>query len=121
MASGKTILLVEDDFDVREAMVDALGEAGYRVLAARDGREALERLDEGPRPDLILLDLMMPRMDGYQFRVEQRGDPRHADIPVILVSADRKVHERYREMGVAAYLAKPVRLQQLLGAIAGLI
>src|SRR5689334_6104245 len=80
-----TILVVDDDEDILEALRDLLRDEGYDVVAARDGRTALERLRGGLRPRLILLDLMMPTMNGYEFRREQRADPALAGIPTIVV------------------------------------
>jgi len=108
------ILLVEDSSDLREAMGAVLTTEGYEVDIARDGDEALSRLRAGPRPCMILLDLFMPVMDGRQFRAEQRSDPALARIPVIVVSADDKLAEAARTLGVAHWLTKPVDLNALL-------
>jgi CheY-like chemotaxis protein len=81
------ILLVDDDHAIAAALAAVLDE-GYAVRAARDGNEALACLRQGASPDLIILDLMMPVIDGWQFRTIQRGDPRLADIPVLAMSAD---------------------------------
>jgi CheY-like chemotaxis protein len=110
-----TVLLVEDDVDVREAVADTLEDAGYRVLSARHGLEALELLRGGNmRPCVILLDLMMPVMDGWQFRAEQRNDPQLAGIPVVALSA----HGSLYELGAADHLRKPVQLRALMDAVA---
>src|SRR5690606_13804277 len=83
------ILVVEDDQDIRESVVEILEDEGHRVSAAADGREALERLQRAqPRPDLILLDLMMPVMNGFQFREEQLKRPELAGIPVVVDTPD---------------------------------
>ena len=89
------ILVVEDDEDAREAMVALLQMKGYRAVPAGNGREALDYLDQAPPPDLIILDLWMPVMDGWQFRSEQMKNPRLADIPVIVVSALGDHAERF--------------------------
>src|SRR5579862_2424387 len=81
------ILVVEDDEDAREAMVSLLQMKGYRAVPAGNGREALDYLDRAVTPDLIILDLWMPVMDGWQFRTEQIKNPRLAEIPVIVVTA----------------------------------
>jgi CheY-like chemotaxis protein len=114
----KTLLLVEDDDDVREALADVLREAGYVVARAADGAEAICALRSGLRPSAILLDLMMPVMDGFQFRAEQRRDPELARIPVILVSADRTLDRDARALDVAARLAKPAQVEDLLATVA---
>jgi len=79
------ILVVEDDEDAREAMVALLQMKGYRAVPAGNGREALDYLDQAAAPDLIILDLWMPVMDGWHFRSEQIKNPRLAHIPVIVV------------------------------------
>src|SRR5947207_15447872 len=82
------ILIVEDDFDIREALTQILEDEGFQVRCASNGREALEVATSGPAPRLILLDLMMPVMNGWQFRAEQLKDPRLAEVPVLVISAD---------------------------------
>src|SRR5262249_48882765 len=80
------VLLVEDDADLRDALCDALADPGHHVVTAVDGAEGLRRLRED-RPDVVVLDLMMPKLDGWQFRVAQREDPMIAATPVIAISA----------------------------------
>lgn len=114
------ILLVEDDRDIRDSVVEVLEEEGYSVAVASDGLEALRRLREGPRPpDLILLDLMMPNMNGFQFREEQLKVPEHAKIPVAVLTAHGDAHGKAKAMGVAGVLRKPVKIQALLDLVAG--
>ena len=118
MTGDRPILIVEDDRDIRETMVDILVDEGYEVVAARHGAEALDCLRGAALlPCLIVLDLMMPVMDGKTFRQHQRLDPRLAEIPVLILSADRAVSEHGRELGAVAALAKPIRPDQLLAAI----
>ena len=93
-----TILLVEDDFDVREALAETLRDEGYAVECAVDGVQALDYLRAGGRPGLILLDLMMPRMSGSEFRMVQKVDPQLADLPVVLISADGRMEEKARTL-----------------------
>ena len=116
MSSGPIeILLVEDDSDLREATASALEESGYRVATAVNGLEGLEWLrDTEHRPLLILLDLMMPIMDGWQFRIEQRKDPALAAIPVVILSAmvNASMHDGDEAM------QKPVKLKSLLALVA---
>jgi two-component system, chemotaxis family, chemotaxis protein CheY len=112
-----TILLVEDDFDVREALVETLREIGYNVDAAADGAQALEYLRDGGRPALILLDLMMPRMSGTEFRRVQKVDPALRDLPVVLLSADGTMDEKARSLDVAGAIRKPIDLDELLAVI----
>ena len=112
----RPILVVEDDHDVREALTDILEDAGYPVLAARHGREALDLLDHA-LPRLIILDLMMPVMNGYDFRRQQLETPRIADIPVVLLSADEAVAKRSRELEAQGWLSKPVDFDRLLDVV----
>src|SRR5690242_11377316 len=87
--TSRTVLIIDDEQDIREIFETVLRYDGYDVLSASDGEQAMDLLRQGARPDAILLDLMMPQMDGWQFRVAQRKDPALAAIPVIAVSADR--------------------------------
>ena len=112
-----TILLVEDDFDVREALVETLREEGYRVDCAGDGEQALEYLRDGGRPALILLDLMMPRMSGSEFRMAQMVDPSLRHLPVVLLSADGRMDEKAKALEVDGAIKKPIDLDELLAVI----
>jgi CheY-like chemotaxis protein len=116
--SAPLLLVVEDDHDVREALTQLLRDAGYDVAWAVDGEEALRALRRGLQPAAILLDLMMPVMDGFEFRANQRSDPALAAIPVILMTADRAVAPEVRALDVAALLAKPARVDDLLDVVA---
>jgi CheY-like chemotaxis protein len=115
--AGKTILVVEDDMATREALAMILSAEGYEVVSAGDGREALASLRGPSRPDLILLDLMMPIMDGWQFRREQAQDPTLSVIPVVVLSADGNVQQKATSLRAAGYLQKPVDLENLLEVI----
>ena len=112
----KTILVVDDDQDIRDTLTELLVDEGYAVVSAAHGGEALSTLRREPRPDLILLDLMMPVMDGWQFRAEQSRDPAIADIPVVVVSATGK-DDKVAKLGAAQLLKKPIRLEDLLDAV----
>jgi CheY-like chemotaxis protein len=112
-----SVLVVEDDFDVRDALTQVLEMEGFRVVGAADGNEAMERARTGPLPSVILLDLMMPVMDGWQFRTEQLRDPALAAIPVILISADGTVREKAAALSAAAFLRKPIDVEQLLALV----
>ena len=85
--SAHTILVVEDDPDVRRALTELLASEGYEVAATADGGEALKTLRGACRRAVILLDLMMPNCDGWDFRREQLEDPTFASVPVVLVTA----------------------------------
>jgi len=107
-----TVFIVEDDVDTREMLGRFLELEGYRVESAANGKLALERLDAGAPACVILLDLMMPVMDGWQFRREQVQHAALADIPVIVVSAAGR--DRLQQIDANAYLSKPVDLDELL-------
>jgi len=114
----QTLLVVDDDLDIRDALQDAFELEGYSVLVAADGLEALAHLRrEGSRPQLILLDLMMPRMDGFAFREALRHDLALADIPVVVASADLHLESAARALGVAGCLRKPLDLRELLSTV----
>lgn len=113
--STPTVFIVEDDLDTREMLEKFLELEGYHVETAANGRQALDRLDHGLKACVIVLDLMMPVMDGWQFRLEQRRRRDLASIPVIVVSASGK--ERLRRIEADSYLSKPVDLDELLERI----
>lgn len=112
------ILVVEDDIDISDAIVAALEDEGHSVLTAANGEEALELLGASAEvPRLILLDLMMPVMDGWQFRAAQRENPRLAGVPIVLLSADADVRDAAAQLGARGWLKKPVGLDALLHAV----
>jgi two-component system response regulator MprA len=111
------ILVVDDEAFIRMYLEEVLADEGHEVHSARDGAEALTLLQEGARPDLILLDLMMPRMSGWEFRNAQSTDPALAAIPVVLLSGAGDVQAEARRMGVAGYVTKPFLPAHLLQAI----
>jgi CheY-like chemotaxis protein len=113
--SGHYVLVVEDNQDVRETLVELLESYGYDAIGAEHGREALDTLARlGSRPCMIVLDLMMPVMDGRTFRLEQLKQPEVSSVPVVIVSAYDETPERLREMQAAAYLRKPINLGELM-------
>jgi CheY-like chemotaxis protein len=104
----KRILLVEDSKDIRCSLAEILEGEGYLVRQAENGQRALSMLEGMTElPELILLDLWMPEMDGAVFCARQRADVRLAPIPVLLMSASADLPLRARELGVAGYLKKP--------------
>ncbi len=115
-----SVLVVEDDADVRQSLVEVLEDEGYEVAAAGDGLEALDYLHAAQKPRLILLDLMMPRMDGFQFRAAQQNDQSLAEIPVAVVSADEQGGSKATALRASGYLRKPVKLADLLALVARL-
>ncbi len=111
-----TILIVEDDADIRQLMKIFLEADGYRVHLAADGVDAFQELSAGQRPALILLDLMMPHMDGEQF-LKQLRSSRFADIPVVIMSGHSAAEKKAGELNAASCLMKPVEVDQLLKTI----
>ena len=115
---GRSILIVEDDLDLREALSEVLRDEGYTVAMAADGREALDHLRRRQsHPSLILLDLTMPVMNGWQFRAEQRQDPDLSGIPVVVLSAGDRLAEQMAPLGITDYVRKPIELSRLLRLI----
>ena len=112
----RTVLVVEDDRDVLEALAETLEETDYQVLRARNGLEALGQL-EGHACDLILLDLMMPVMNGWDFRDKQRETPAIAKIPVLLMSAGAHLTTATGELDAVGYVTKPVDVSDLLDTV----
>lgn len=115
-SSGKTILIVDDDHDIRALLLELLSCEGYGVLGAAHGGDALNVLQAGARPDLILLDLTMPVMNGWQFREAQRSDPGFAEIPVVLISATG-TDSAASSLEVAELVKKPIDVEQLLAVV----
>ena len=111
------LLLVDDDVPTVEALRLLLEGAGHRVETAENGRQALERLREPETYCVILLDLMMPVMNGYEFREAQLKDPKLAGIPVIIVTADGRARDRARQLGSDLVVQKPLHVPVLLDAI----
>ena len=116
---SEAILIVDDDNDVRSALAELLEEEGFAVEGAPNGRAALARLRDGAaHPAVILLDLMMPGMDGWDFRSEQMRDPELARVPVVIVSASGFSPESIRlQFRPAAYVPKPIERAALLGVL----
>lgn len=111
------VLLVEDDEDLREALSTILRRNGYLPVEAENGHDALKRLREEPLPAVIVLDVAMPMMDGWQFRSEQQKDPRFAGVPVIVFTADGNAAGIAARMRAAGYLQKAAALDGLLAEI----
>jgi CheY-like chemotaxis protein len=111
------VLIVDDDDDAREALRTLLENVGHPTVTAEGADAALDRLRAGLRPCLILLDLMMPVKDGFQFRREQVADPDLASIPVVIYSAYHNVYYAALELGVAGYFRKPVEVDTLLDVV----
>ena len=114
---SQRVLVIEDDSVARMLLGTILEEAGYAVVTAANGREALDHLRAGERPFVILLDLKMPVMSGWEFREEQRRDPDLAAIPVVVLSADDELDEVAASLDAAAYFSKPIDPEGLLATI----
>jgi CheY-like chemotaxis protein len=111
--TSRRVLIVDDDYAIRDALADFLVHLGYEVALAADGCEALAYLRTHPPPCLVLLDWMMPKCDGRTFRDEQRRDPTIAHVPVALLTADMRLSTMAAEQGLP-YLRKPVVVQELI-------
>jgi CheY-like chemotaxis protein len=111
------ILLVEDDFVLRSSLSELLIAEGFRVECAADGREALRRLDRLPAPNLILLDIMLPYLDGFELRALQKRSPLVANIPVLVISAHDVDPKSVEELGLPPPFRKPLDVDKLLSSI----
>jgi CheY-like chemotaxis protein len=117
LEAEKKILIIEDDPDIRDTMAQILDEEGYRTFTASSGLDALQQLQDGLRPHLILLDLMMPIMDGWQFREEQEKNPAIAAIPVVLISAAGQIGRDVPRITRGTYIRKPISFEVLLSTV----
>ncbi len=113
-----SILVVDDDDDIREVMADLITDLGYRVSTARNGLEALQLLRAATvKPCLVLLDLMMPVMNGFEFIAERARDPSLAAVPVVILSAHGNLSQEQRDALGERVLPKPVPMDALLELI----
>lgn len=110
------VLVVDDDRDIRDSLIETLEDHGYHASGASNGVEALAMLRTIPRPSLILLDLMMPVMDGRGFREEQLKNPAWADIPVVVISAYGNVEAQAQELALS-FVRKPVATRPLIDLV----
>ncbi|MBA3464332.1 MAG: response regulator [Deltaproteobacteria bacterium] len=120
VSTASTILIVDDDDDIRESFCDVLADEGFTVEGARNGQDALDYLESHALPNLIVLDLMMPVMDGLEFRQRQLADPRWAAIRVLVMSASDRGAQIASELRVDGFLAKPARGKELIAAVSRL-
>lgn len=112
MTARPRLLVVDDDVELCESLADALTDAGYDPVTAGDGARALSLSHDAPKPQLILLDLMMPEMNGWEFREVQLHDQVVKDIPVVVMTASRDL--RRHPVDADAFLFKPFTLDDLL-------
>lgn len=112
------LLIVDDETSIREMLSELLEDAGYTVAQAVDGADALALLTAGPDlPCLILLDLMMPRMNGWELRMALQHHPQLNTVPVVILSARTQLSQIATALDVADHLAKPIDLDHLLGVV----
>jgi CheY-like chemotaxis protein len=111
------VLIIEDDASLRESIAELLEMEGYDVECARNGREALDQLRHVPVPCLIILDLMMPVMDGWEFRRRQKSDPALPDIPVLVISGAWNMGPQGEVPDADAYLVKPFGVEEFLATV----
>jgi CheY-like chemotaxis protein len=109
-----SVLIVEDDAEIRETLSELLRDEGYSAAGAAHGDAALSYLRVNALPSLILLDLMMPVMSGWEFRAAQRQDPRLAGVPVVVISGDSDVASKATAIQADGYLNKPIDVDQLM-------
>jgi CheY-like chemotaxis protein len=110
--SSRIVLVVDDDQDIRDALCELLLDEGYQAVAAANGAEALSYLRSRELPCVILLDLMMPIMDGWEFRRQQKGDPKLSGIPVVAITAAGE--SRASTIAVDRILPKPLQIDHVL-------
>ena len=111
-------LIVEDDLNIRESLVELLEEEGFRAESCANGREAMNRMRAGLRPNVILLDLVMPIMDGWDFRMEQLRDPDLKDIPVVLITAAGfRAETLQSQLKGVEFIRKPPRASDVITAV----
>lgn len=114
----KPVLIVEDDFEIRSTLCDVLSSEGYKVLGAENGRVALDLLNKTEKlPGLIIVDLMMPIMDGYEFRNHQLKDDKFSEIPTVLFSADGQLTHKAQAAGITEFIKKPIDLDDLYSLV----
>jgi CheY-like chemotaxis protein len=114
---SKRVLIIEDDESIRELLIELLESEGYIVSSAENGLLGLEFLKNNSKPDIILMDLMMPVMDGYTFRSEQLKNPQWNKIPTVVMSAEASAKEKLKNYSITAFLAKPIELETILKTI----
>lgn len=116
LLNGKTVLLADDDMRNIYSMTSVLEGEGMLVVCALDGREALQRLAENPAIEIVLMDIMMPNMNGYEAMTEIRKDEKYKELPMIAVTAKAMSGDRDKciEAGASDYITKPVNTEQLI-------
>lgn len=121
MSGVTTVLIVEDEFTIADLLGMVLTDEGYRVLMAANGRQGLERLAEGPRPDLVISDYMMPVLDGAGLIRAMRESEAQRDIPCIVMSSMPEANVRERIDGYAGFVRKPFQLAAMVRLVAAIL
>jgi two-component system chemotaxis response regulator CheY len=119
---AKTIMVIDDSASLRASVIDTLADAGYKILSAADGKEALGMLD-GRKVDLMICDVHMPRMDGISFVAEAKRLPEYRFVPIIMLTTEssEKKREAGHMAGAKAWVVKPFRPEQILHAVSKLV
>jgi CheY-like chemotaxis protein len=115
--AGKNVLVIDDDHDIRDLVVFYLNTNGYQATGASNGEEAIAHLQAAAHTDLIILDLMMPIMDAWEFRNMQQQDPAIGQIPVVLISATDEVSYEVEPLAAAGFIRKPIDFNHLLATV----
>lgn len=116
-SDGQYILIVEDDADLRSVEAEVLGSEGFQVRTASDGLEALDAIHTTGTPALILLDLRMPRLNGWDLAARLRANETLRKVPIIVVAAHYAIAEEAASIGARAWLHKPVSIDHLLSVV----
>jgi len=116
--SATEVLIVDDDDDLRETLVQAMRDEGYQTVGAANGLEALDYLRQHPAPEVIFLDMMMPLMNGQEFREVQLQDGRLSSVPVVVMTASTRLQELVMKMHPSDTLPKPISLDDVLATVA---
>ena len=115
--SNKNVLVIDDDYDIRDLVVFYLNSKGYQAVGASNGKDAIAHLQTETKPALIILDLMMPVMDAWEFREAQQSDPAIGQIPVVLISATDEVSDHVIPLAAAGFIRKPIDFNHLLTTV----
>jgi len=109
----KRVLIVDDEADIRQIIRSLLGTDDYEIMSAENGQEALEKLEGDVKPDIILLDLMLPRVSGYSLLNELHHRGLHTTFSIIVMTADRLTKQQIDRMGIKGFISKPFDIDEL--------
>lgn len=121
MSNPATVLIVEDEFAIADLLEMVLADEGYRVVRAANGRQGLERLAEGPPPDLVISDFMMPVLDGAELVQAIRQSEGQRELPIIIISSMPEANVRARIDNYAAFVRKPFQIDALMRLVAAVL